>query len=144
MLLLVGITSPDNFAGNVAKNVNVDNVTATAIAKEVAEQIFNTIRNIMVNSQENPPNQNPEQNPNKEDILSEIENPTPVVHPISIADQTIAGPAMPREIITEAAKDQVSKDFIADKLSETINMPAQKPPEKPKSYEADPYREAVN
>jgi hypothetical protein len=87
----------------------------------------------------------------RDSILDEIENPIPVDHPISVAP---ALPALPRAMeIIEPPKEEkmeAAKQFVVSKLSETVASPAQqasidpdKFTQKPKGYEADPYRETI-
>lgn len=85
-------------------------------------------------------------------ILDEIENPSPVEHPISVAAPL---PAFPRAMeVIEAPKEEkmaAAKEFVVSKLSETVASPAQqaaidpdKFAQKPKGYQVDPYRESIS
>lgn len=156
-LTILNLLSRNNLVSELSERMNIDKDKASIIAEAVNSEIFLKIREILKTEQESETVEHEEvaeesvknENVDRESILAEIENPTPSIHPISAADQTVAGPAVAREILPET-KSTVARDFIGSKLTETVSLPAQKAavtlkaPEKPKSYAADPYREALN
>jgi len=164
-LVMLGINHPDNFVNKIEERLGLPTEEAVGLAVDVNDEVFMSIRESLMKMHgedqdageeiHNGPAEAPVETAefaSKDDILKEIENPTPVRKPISIADQTIAGPATSREVIPEpapmpeAAKQEVAKDFIGSKLAEGVNIPAQKTviePQKPKNYSVDPYREPL-
>lgn len=141
----------DEFVDSIEEKLGIETDEAIAITTEVNLDIFQAIRQAMQNQQSADSATEQPETPDRESILSEIENPTPTVHPISAADQTIPGPAAPKEVVS---------DLVANKLmgtvmipSQKINVPAEIPakstvpqpptPPKPQSYAADPYREPL-
>ena len=153
-LVIYGLIPANEFVGIIEAKLNLSEEDALRIGEEVNTLIFLKIRNIL---QDKPVESLKEiakiisvSEPSRDSILAEIENPTPTIHPISAVDQTVAGPALAREVIPETAST-VAHDFIGSKLTETVSLPSQKaavtlktPEVKPKSYAADPYREAIN
>jgi len=174
-IVLLGLSDGTMFVKNIKDNLNVNQTTAFGITELANREIFVPIRKKILGidvSNKKKENRQKEESSisegiNKDQILADIENPTPAVHPISIADQTISGLARPREIIditqgtkraegvetgkTEAGsketRDTVASEFIAGKLTETVSLPSQRidvTSEKPKKYSVDPYRESLN
>lgn len=158
-LVLAGQVHPDEFVDQVEESLGVDTEKAISITADVNMDIFLPVREFLMNSESEKTTNSEsvkdhEDVVTKESLLSEIENPAPTIHPISIADQTIPGPAIPKEIVT---------DLVGSKLSQTTVIPSQKTtttpnptettspettsptqqPEKPKTYTADPYREPL-
>ncbi|HEU5114503.1 MAG TPA: hypothetical protein VFT82_01920 [Candidatus Paceibacterota bacterium] len=171
-LAVCGLKPVANFIDNITKSLGIGSAAAQKIGDDVNRTIFLKIREKMGEPGEMKTNNpapvaapTPEvapptpaevsmpEVPAKEDILAEIENPTPTVHPISAADQTLPGPAIPRQVFPEPAKDPVSKEFVAGKLTESVAMPTQKavptpnpapaPAPAQKKYSVDPYREPI-
>lgn len=176
--IMLGLDKTDDFVENVEEKLGVSTDEAIQIATDVNIAIFLPIRDSLMKLQgekEATPSEIPapqeDEHPMKADLLAEIENPTPVAHPISSvppAPQTSvntslptvepthlptmqpqvkpvsipAAPVMPKASITQSAQQQpakqsVTNDFIAGKMTETVNMPPQK-------YSTDPYREPLN
>lgn len=171
LYIMLGIENPDNFVDKLQGRLGIDEGKAIAIARDINEKVFLRIRQSLMDMQEAekapetpapsaaqvptpPPVPRQDQAApaekisSREDILADIENPPPTIHPISSADQTIPGPAPKKEITIE---DEVAaKNFVSGKLSGTVYVRPQKavfedkkPEEKPKSYPADPYREPI-
>ncbi len=155
--VMTGSSHLDDFVERVEDNLNVSTEIAIEIATDVNMEIFLPIRESLANMYESPVyKQNPEENLSRENILAEVENPTPTVQPISRADQTVAGPAQRREVteqISPTSDDGIAQDFISGKLTGTVNLPAKKavttpesltskPTQKP-SAKTDPYREPL-
>lgn len=143
-LVMLGVEKVGDFKKNIQSNLHVSSALAENILNDVNQKIFLSIRQFLQAIEEVHKNtgieDNSEEMVSRENILSEIENPPPTVHPISIADQTVAGAAKPREIVTETKvkpADAVAKEFIEGKLTETVSLPSKK-------YNVDPYRESVN
>ncbi len=154
-LAMLGVTSLDDFVDRVEEKLNVDSDMAIDIATDVNEEVLLSIREsiqkIQLSQEEN---EAPEEVPNaeREQILSDIENPRPTAER---GATPITNPE--REIAARSATDS----FVADKLSapsisvgktETVKVPQS--PEAPgthppageagKKYSADPYREPIN
>lgn len=163
--VMLGIRHPDEFVNRIEERLNLTTEDAISLAVEVNEQIFLSIRESLekmhgedeeagTETHETYSTSN-ESVGSKESLLAEIENPSPTIHPISAADQTIAGPATSREIISTPAPSAQTPivpatNFMAQKLGAAVNTPTPKiadkvpiPSEKPKSYTADPYREPI-
>jgi len=152
-LVAYGLIPSAKFVGVIQSKLGLSKDEAFKIGDEVNTSVFLKIR--IISQQTKGPEANVEEafstpEPNRDSILAEIENPTPSVHPITVADAPVSGPAMTREIVTET-KETVAHDFIGSKLTETVALPSQKasvtlktPEVKPKTYSADPYREAIN
>jgi hypothetical protein len=162
IVTMLGLLPRQDFEKNVRAELGVDNVQASLITKSVNENVFLKVREILQKEEdeievaETPKEEEVKETPNdfpdlnKDDLLAEIENPAPTVHPISIVDQTIPGPAKPREVV---AAENAAHDFISEKLSSSVSLPSQKinivPPKptpvaKDKKYTADPYREPIS
>lgn len=135
--VMLDIIKPELFIDSLVNNLEIDKNLALKISDQVKNEILLPIRNLLIEntySKEVSQDENiPKESTNRASILSEIENPTPTTQPISIADQTISGPAAQKEVVT---------DLVASKLATTVTIPSQ-PVEKPKSYAADPYREPL-
>lgn len=182
---ILDLNQREDFEKNAQMDLGVDRDRAALVTESVNKNIFLKIRELLRQEEEREVSEMTEdrvtqpeteitekknrietsQESNYSDmgrdsILAEIENPTPTIHPISAADQTLPGPAKPREIMTvpektptKEAKEAVARDFVAGKLTETVNLPSQTvtvtpkevstPPSKPK-YNADPYREPLS
>lgn len=169
-LTILGLIPKNRLAEEFSISLGLSNAEAQNLMKQIDKDIFlNTKEIVRIESErlvedtskENtrpPENTIPapktqeergEAHTDRDQILAEIENPTPVIHPISVADQTLPGPATPREIVPET-KTSVTNDFISGKLTETLKLPAQKVtinPEqgktKTREYSNDPYREPL-
>jgi len=140
MLIMLGVEKINDFERNLKNNIGVDSVTAKNLEIEINDKVFLSVRETLKKIQGLQESEliNEDKVGNRDSILSEIENPQPVEHPISAA----------KTAVPEPSKDSISKDFVTGKLSETVNMPAQKmnpdtPIEKPKGYSNDPYREPL-
>lgn len=147
---LLGLETEPEYESNVIRSLNIERDEADKIIAELNDKVFLPIRHLM---QKDVVAQKPAVDSsaimNKSDILAEIENPTPVEHPISIAKEVPAFP-MAREItpekLPEKSKEAVAHDFINEKLTGTVNLAPQNAPtapEKPKGYTSDPYREPL-
>jgi len=137
LYVMLGIEEASDFVEKLRERLNLSEPAARSLAEDINKKIFLAIRNSL---QAQP--QEESASATKEDILAEIENPLPTIHPISAADQTIPGPAMQREVILEAPKPPqapASNDLLANKLTQPQNSPAQKV-----KYAVDPYREPIN
>lgn len=152
MLVLLGVEKIDSFEKNVRENLGTSTLETSKIVSTLNTKVFLPVRESLKAIQATHTEEIKKEVPiidSREDILAEIENPTPSVQPISAADHFIAGPAKPLEITPET-KETVAHDFIGSKLTETVSLPSQtasvtlKTPEvKPKSYGPDPYREPL-
>jgi len=126
-LVLLGLISPGEFTHTVQDALNTDESKALAIAETTEKTIFSKVReSLQKNTKTEETKKNPEST-QKEDILAEIENPTPVQPPISSAGVVIPKTPQPQT---------VAHEFIAGKMNEPVSLPAQK-------YNADPYREPL-
>lgn len=141
---ILGIQTSEEFIKRISREFNLSRIVAQDIASEVNEKVSGFIRNEIQNKTNPTQTPQPDQNPSRETILSEIENPTPSIHPISSSDQTIPGPRIPTEIIetnknriaTQHTADNIAHDFIGGKLTEPVNLPT-------KRTTIDPYREPL-
>jgi len=131
---MLGIDKTSDFIENIEENLQISTEDAINIATDVNISIFLPIRDSLMKIQgetETKTNiaakESEAVNPQKEDILAEIENPTPVQPPISSAGVVI--PKVPQATT-------VAHEFIAGKMNEPVSLPAQK-------YSADPYREPL-
>ncbi len=123
--------------------------------REMAEKIILDINNSLISQLRNNESIQSDQkisadtpNDERSNILSAIENPTPVVHPISIAQPK------PSEKMRPSSGDGVAREFVGEKLVAPVSLPSQKivvPPTpaqpvaavaKPKPA-LDPYREPI-
>jgi hypothetical protein len=157
-LMLLGLMKSSELESYVKKELDIDNTQLSKILSALNDQIIIPFRKVL--AEEALPENKVEGNESlqtnteistekigtREEILADIENPEPTIHPISRADQTIPGPARSAEITPEDKAAATS--FIAGKLTTTITTPSQKAvfeekqvPQKPKGYTADPYRE---
>jgi hypothetical protein len=122
-LTLIGLLPPAQFTSTIQEKLQIDNSKAVAISETAEKSVFLKVRALLQkeasSAQENSATA---ANPSREEMLAEIENPTPVQHPISSAPQTPTATA---------------HEFIAAKMAEPASMPAQK-------YTADPYRESLS
>ncbi|MEN9621609.1 MAG: hypothetical protein RLZZ67_43 [Candidatus Parcubacteria bacterium] len=153
---LLGLVKITEINSVIESKLGISGQKQQDLLNDINEKIFLPFRQVLVEgttpTEEKIERVSTSTEPNREDILAEIENPTPTVHPISIADHTIAGPAQPLEITPPATetKEAVAQAFIGSKLTETVNLPSQKavvtlkaPEVKPKNYGPDPYRESI-
>jgi len=78
----------------------------------------------------------------RNDLLEAIENPAPVSHPISIAQEK------PVEKTRPSSGAEVAHTFIGEKLAVPVSLPSQKtviqPEVKKPSPTVDPYREPIS
>lgn len=140
ILTLVGLVSSLEFPKKLSVALNMSGPALENLLEDINNKIFIPFRNsLQIEPDKTEKEVDETDGLNKESILTEIENPTPAVYPISIADQTIPGPAKSREIIDFSRKteDSVAREFIEGKLTETVSLPSKK-------YTVDPYRETVN
>ena len=143
-LALLGLEPLSNFQQNITKNVKVSSGVALTISRDVNDDIFLPIRESLEKIQlpeEDSDATNETVNPDRDQILNDIENPTPTAERAT----PITDPA--REIETKAA----TNDFIANKISnssisttETTTIKQTPSPTVEKKYVADPYREPLN
>jgi hypothetical protein len=123
---MLGLSTSSEFSKNLHEGLGLSGDEVVQIAGEINTSVIGVIREAL---QKSPSEDTPPvtqgvriSNPTKEEMLAEIENPTPVEHPISSTQQTPTATA---------------HEFIAAKMAEPASMPAQK-------YTSDPYRESVS
>lgn len=163
-LALIGLIKASEVKERLRRSLNLPDHQLDALINDLNEKIFVPYRKVVDGSAGGDTPDESEKGrlaetasalsgiePTKDDILAEIENPTPTAHPITV---DTGGPAAPREVLPEE-KAEAARDFIAGKLTETISVPAQKAnipeptlknpePDKPKpTYSVDPYREPL-
>lgn len=138
LYVMLGLQTSQEFLGNLRARMGISQDAAVKLAQEINSKVSTAIR---IGLQEAPVESAPAAplvpNPSKEDILAEIENPTPVAHPISAAVPPVP-PARPSD---DHSKDQqaaeaVAHDFIEGKLAEPVSLPTKK-------AAIDPYREPI-
>jgi len=134
LYVMLGLTSPDEFFVGLRDRLGISSDEASKIVQDINERILIPIRSkLQAQPAESSPVQPlPKTNPEKDDILAEIENPTPVQQPIS----TTGGVPKVSPVSTLPAPS-VTNEFLAGKMNETVNLPPQK-------YNADPYREPLS
>lgn len=149
LLVLLGVEGVGRFEKNLRDHLNIESSVSTRIAATINTRVFLTVRQSLRLLQEAQEKLEAAQTEipapdSRESILAEIENPT-----LSRQSASVTG--------SETA-NAVAHDFIASKLTQTVNLPAQQanialkapaaptPTEqtKPQTYAADPYRESIN
>lgn len=152
MLILLGVEGVDAFEKNIATNLSLSPSDARGVTLAINEKVFLPIRESLKAIQkvqiQAATAVTPEPAITRDNILAEIENPTPSTHPITVPAQETA--------------TTVAHDFIGSKLTQTVAIPSQKatvslqssatpatpatpkPTPKPAAYAADPYRESIN
>ncbi|MBI5134573.1 MAG: hypothetical protein HZA81_04315 [Candidatus Taylorbacteria bacterium] len=154
-LALTGLLNTSDFPRELGKALGGSVKDLNGVVNELNQSVFLPFRNIAAGTPVEAsatPQESKLENLERESLLAEIENPTPSTPPITV---DTGGPAVPKEVLEESKKT-VANEFIAGKLTETVNLPAQraqiKPeptlqhpvPEPPKpKYSADPYREPI-
>ena len=139
-LVMLGMDKSENFAKNVSKNLGISLNMAIAIEGDINKEIFLPIRESLMEMskaqdiiEEKANSEDTDSATNREQILNDIENPTPTPPRAAITDPE-------RELTERVATD----DFIAEKLS-TPSVPVTETPVAPeKKYTVDPYREPMN
>ena len=147
-MVMLGVTHPDEFIGNLAERLEVDKEKARGIAQEINEQIFKKVRDSlrkihnMREGEEVEHHQGPSLmvGQSREDILKEIEKDYSQENPVP---DIMKGSANPFE---EKMKEGVliapveEKRYI-EESAKTALLPEQ---EKPKKYQGfDPYKEPI-
>ena len=133
--VLAGRLHPNDFVEALEDTLGIEGDPLTALARDVNVEIFLAIRESLMNMHQSSV-ENVDVTESKEDILAEIERPSPA-RPTS---------SQPRQEDHDAAHE-----FIGANLSGNVAMPAQKAQvevkkvsEKPKNYSNDPYREPIS
>ncbi|HVT75365.1 MAG TPA: hypothetical protein VHD69_03085 [Candidatus Paceibacterota bacterium] len=124
-MVLYGLKQSAMLIPGIEKRLGISSAVAAKIGDEVSKSIFLKIRERMQDADNTPVPVQEKPLDERETILSEIENPIPTVHPISVKAPAAAEPA----------KDPATKSFVAEKLSAPVNKPAE--------YATDPYREPL-
>lgn len=153
VLIAVGLESGEDFVDNIVKNVEVNEVEATAMAKEIDEKIFSQIRKGL---QTDTPTDSDEEDENN--IRQQIEQPTPTgskIAPLHTPTPSVPESKPPTNLPTgkdvptdTSAKDDTGQSIIESRLKEPMVNAFQKTEvgEKVKrSYPdgSDPYKEPV-
>ena len=144
-MVMLGVTHPNEFIGNLADRLEVDKEKARVIAQEINEQIFKKVRdsirkihNTREEAEEEPTKGNPLFNKGlpfvqdeRTEILKEIEKDHTQEN---LVPEIMKGSANPFE---EKMKEGVLIAPVEEKL-----LPE---PEKPKKYQGfDPYKEPID
>ncbi len=161
LLAILGLKPIAGLSTNIQNRLSLPSEKSQALVQAINNDILGAIREKMkgesrgdteeeVTVYEQPVHYIDETSASKEALLAEIENPTPTIHPISKADQTLTGPRQPLEIVSPSVQKAAAHEFIGAKLTETVSLPSQKSTEtvpqsiqKSKTYSADPYREPL-
>ena len=157
-LVLLGLELAKNFQQNLTGNIHVDQATAEALVNEIGAEIFAPIRehlqNIESNEEEKPEEKlgEPTEVLNREDILKEIEDPTPTNLPqIQQTKEVSTEPIFNTEPINKIPEEPMktpeipkSPDIISQKLTSTTHQPAESIEVPVKKTLIDPYREPIN
>ncbi len=137
--VLLGLTKSTDFQKSLAEALEINQETAGILAEQVNQSVFSKAREALKKQESESqemvvPARKPEDT--REQILSEIENPTPVRQPVQTTGNSPA---------------EFAHDFINAKLTAPVSLPSQKtntelqkPAPKPVSYSTDPYREPLN
>ena len=158
-MVMLGVTHPNEFIGNLADRLEVDKEKARAIAQEINEQIFKKVReslrkihNIREGAEEeeqdkikvspfgNSQGETLKSEHSREDILKEIEKDHSQEN---IAPDIMKGNANPFE---EKMKEGVLIAPVEEKhyIEESAKTALLPEPEKPKKYQGfDPYKEPI-
>ena len=153
-MVMLGVTHPNEFIGNLADRLDVDKEKARAIAQEINEQIFKKVReslrkihNIREGAEEEQKTEiERHQGPSlmagqsREDILKEIEKDHSQEN---LVPDIMKGNANPFE---EKMKEGVLIAPVEEKhyIEESAKTALLPEPEKPKKYQGfDPYKEPI-
>ena len=155
-MVMLGVTHPNEFIGNLADRLEIDKEKARAIAQEINEQVFKKVRESLrkihnIREGEEEENQGHQGNPlpqgvalmaeqSREDILKEIEKDHTKENNIP---DIMKGDANPFE---EKMKEGVLLAPVEEKhyIEESAKTALLPEPEKPKKYQGfDPYREQL-
>jgi len=153
-MVMLGVTHPNEFIGNLADRLEVDKEKARAIAQEINEQIFKKVReslrkihNIREGAEEEQKTEiERHQGPSlmagqsREDILKEIEKDHSQEN---LVPDIMKGNANPFE---EKMKEGVLIAPVEEKhyIEESAKTALLPEPEKPKKYQGfDPYKEPI-
>ena len=155
-MVMLGVTHPNEFIGNLTERLEVDKEKARAIAQEINEQVFKKVRESLrkihnIREGEEEENQGHQGNPlpqgvalmaeqSREDILKEIEKDHTKENNIP---DIMKGDANPFE---EKMKEGVLLAPVEEKhyIEESVKTALLPEPEKPKKYQGfDPYREQL-
>lgn len=148
LYVMLGLEKPDRFVGRLRERLGVSDEIATAVVKEINEKIFLSIRESLMKMQESEeagasaevetaptkveiPAESPEDIGSKEDLLAEIESHAAAMP--SLAEVKSNVPAIQKQVQPQATNQPAPVQA----------PPAPKPPEKPKTYSTDPYREPL-
>ncbi len=170
LFVMIGISEPEEFIGNIMKNVGFEQAKATDVAREINLHIFIPIREI-IKKKLNRSESEQDEELDKNKILAEIENPAPrippQVSPAQIKPRPEAGkptetkkpgaPAIPgAAAIPPPPPPPPSQAIYMEKLAGPVNYdPVKKEvtlpgkpilnlDREPKKYSIDPYREQAN
>jgi len=148
-MVMLGVTHPNDFIGNLTERLEVDKEKARAIAGEINEQIFKKVRESL-RKIHNMRDEEKEQevsdvrhrmsNVNRADILKEIEKDHSQEN---LVPEIMRGSANPFE---EKMKEGVLIAPVEEKhyIEESAKTALLPEPEKPKKYQGfDPYREQL-
>ena len=148
-MVMLGVTHPNDFIGNLTERLEVDKEKARAIAGEINEQIFKKVRESL-RKIHNMRDEEKEQevsdvrhrmsNVNRADILKEIEKDHSQEN---LVPEIMKGSANPFE---EKMKEGVLIAPVEEKhyIEESAKTALLPEPEKPKKYQGfDPYREQL-
>lgn len=134
--VLIGDSDANDFVDKIEDILAIDTQKAINITASINLDIFTAIRDAVLSKEQPVPvKKEPTPEPEevigtKEDIMAEIENPTPAVHPI-----------------TTAIADMTLPELTTSKPSEQPATPVQTAPVEPaalkKTYSVDPYREPL-
>jgi hypothetical protein len=134
-LLMIGLETPEQFSFNLAGTLHLTEAQAASITAEVNEKIVLKVRALMRGEDfSQASNAVPTNLPDREEVLREIENPTPIAHttPVPPAASTKPAPA-----------PTPATDIFAAKMSQMFSLPRTET-EAPAEKSADPYREPLS
>jgi hypothetical protein len=146
--VVLNLKKKDDFVGNIESLLSIDRKTAESITSDINEKILKPVQHLLFGEHTN------YDDIKKDDLLAEIENPTP--HQTNKIETGSVTAAKPEEIqlkqveTKEAPKEIPQKvldpvqSIIEKKLSETVSSPSEhKVIEDKKIPKIDPYREPI-
>jgi len=140
----------DSFVSNIESLLSIDRKTAQELTAEINDKILKPIQHLLFGDHEN------HENIKRDDILAEIENPTPhqtnkvytqapTTEKEQVIEQKAVNPANTKEISIKAESQKADpvQSIIEKKLSQTISTPSEHTVVEEKKVKIDPYRESI-
>ncbi len=155
MMVMIGLEPAEDFVDNLQENLKIDEKKAIDIANDVNESIFKEIRHAMMEQDtEEEGEEDGKETLNKDSILWEIENPTPISQTIkpfikvedAVKTQSNIPEIAPSQTLQKYTAPISAKNIVERKLTEATHI---EPKEieisltkLPQKSSADQYRES--